>query len=247
MHAAPAWLYPRFVAHRGGGDVAPENTLAAMRAGVAHGYKMVEFDVKLSHDQIPVLMHDATLERTTNGHGEAGALDFGALARLDAGSWHGAAFAGEPVPTLTAIARYAQANGLACNVEIKPTPGLDALTGTLVARQARLDWLGAPLQPLLSSFSETALEAARQEAPELPRGLIAVHLPEDWLALLTRLGCVSIHLLHRELTRDQVARIQAAGFRVAVWTVNEPARAQELLDWGVDAVITDMIALMSPI
>ena len=247
MRVVQAWPYPRLIAHRGGGSLAPENTLAALRAGVAHGFKMVEFDVKLSHDQVCVLMHDATLERTTDGHGEAGALDFGALARLDAGSWHSAPFFGESVPTLSAIARYARANDLACNVEIKPTPGLEALTGTLVARQARQDWQGYATPPLLSSFSEAALEAAMREAPELPRGLISVTLPDDWRAILTRLDCVSIHLSHKELTLDQVVRIQAAGFRVAAWTVNDPVRALELHTWGVNAVITDAIALISPI
>ena len=94
------WPYPRYVAHRGAGKLAPENTLAAMREGYAHGYRMVEFDVKLSADGVPFLLHDDTLDRTTDGAGPAGALPWSALATLDAGSWHSATYAGEPLPTL---------------------------------------------------------------------------------------------------------------------------------------------------
>ena len=114
------WPYPRYVAHRGGGKLAPENTLAAMREGYAHGYRMVEFDVKLSADGVPFLLHDDTLDRTTDGAGRADALPWAELSKLDAGSWHSAAYAGEPLPTLSAIARWAIANGAACNIEIKP-------------------------------------------------------------------------------------------------------------------------------
>ncbi len=116
------WPYPRYVAHRGAGKLAPENTLAAMREGYAHGYRMVEFDVKLSADGVPFLLHDDTLDRTTDGAGRADALPWAELAQLDAGSWHSAIYAGEPLPTFSAIARWALANGVACNIEIKPMP-----------------------------------------------------------------------------------------------------------------------------
>src|SRR5438093_923645 len=120
------WPYPRYIAHRGAGKLAPENTLAAMRVGYAHGYRMVEFDVKLSGDGVPFLLHDETLDRTTTACGRADAYSWGELAKVDAGSWHSPAFAGEPLPTLTAIARWAIANGVACNIEIKPTPGRES-------------------------------------------------------------------------------------------------------------------------
>ncbi len=247
MPNLPHWPYPRLVAHRGGGYVAPENTLGALRMGHEHGYRMAEFDVKLTKDQQIILLHDTTLERTTDGHGVAGELSLGELALLDAGSWHSPSFAGETIPTLAGIARYAQANNIACNIEIKPTPGLEALTGQLVARQARKDWGQAALAPLLSSFSRTSLEAAMIEAPELPRGFISDSLPENWQQLLAELRCVSIHLKHSFVTRQNIADIHKAGYRIAVWTVNEIAPANELLSWGVDAVITDAIDRISPV
>ena len=247
MPNLPIWPYPRLVAHRGGGWVAPENTLSAMRAGFEHGYRMVEFDVKLTNDQHAILLHDTNLERTTNGMGVAGEHTLSELARLDAGSWYSKAFTGETIPTLGAIARYTHAHNIACNIEIKPTPGLEALTGTLVARQACIDWVGHDVAPLLSSFSEISLKAAMIEAPDLPRGFITESLPENWQHVLTDLNCVSVHLKHNVVTSEIVHRMHDAGYRIAVWTVNETAHADELFSWGVDAVITDAIDRISPV
>ncbi|MFZ2329755.1 MAG: glycerophosphodiester phosphodiesterase family protein, partial [Rhodoferax sp.] len=123
------WPYPRWVAHRGAGKLAPENTLAAFRLGASYGYRMFECDVKLSADGVPFLMHDATLQRTTNARGKLGAGNsavggdhpWGVLAQLDAGGWHSRAFAGEPLPTLDAIAAFCIHNGHFLNIEIKPT------------------------------------------------------------------------------------------------------------------------------
>jgi len=246
MQTLPPWPYPRLVAHRGAGTLAPENTLAAMRVGASFGYRMVEFDAKLSQDQIAILLHDAHLERTTNGRGRATDHPYAALAMLDAGLWFGAAFHGEPIPTLAAVAQYTLAQNMASNIEIKPTPGLEAPTGTAIARQVAHDWQGASVPPLLSSFSLIALEAAQKEAPNLPRGWITKKLDKNWRETLTRLGCVSIHLHHLALTESLLNEIHTAGFRVAVWTVNDPARAATLLQWGVDSVITDALDLIDP-
>ena len=189
--ALPAWPYPRAIAHRGAGKLAPENTLAAFRHGAPFGYRMFEFDVKLSGDGVAVLLHDATLNRTTNGHGRLDALTLGQIAQLDAGSWHSPAYAGEPVPTLAAIARYLRANGYLANIEIKPVPGAEWRTGAAVALDARTLWADADVPPLLSSFSEEALAAARDAAPELPRALLLDKLPGDWLDRLRALDCVA--------------------------------------------------------
>lgn len=241
------WNYPRHVAHRGGGALAPENTLAAMRAGAARGYAMAEYDVKLSADGVPFLLHDDTLDRTTDGSGDAGALPYGSLALLDAGSWRGPAWAGEPLPSLRAIARCTQACGMASNIEIKPSPGRERDTGEQVALAARALWRDARLPPLLSSFSETALAAAAQAAPELPRGLlIEGEPPVGWQERALRLGCIAAHLDHRAVREQTVRDARNAGLRLAVWTVNDPARARELLEWGVDAIITDALDRIDP-
>ena len=240
------WPYPRHVAHRGAGKLAPENTLAAMRAGFAHGYRMVEFDVKLSGDGVAFLLHDATLERTTDGRGRADALTWAELARLDAGSWHGAAYAGESLPTLAAIARWAIANRVACNIEIKPSPGRERETGAAVALDAKELWRNAAVAPLLSSFSEESLAAARDAVPEMPRALLLEKFSADWLQRVAALDCVALDTDFRQLDARRVKAVRDAGYRVLCYTPNRASKAAELARWGVDGIITDAIDAIRP-
>ncbi len=169
MTTPSAWPYPRWIAHRGAGKLAPENTLAAFRLGAQHGYRMFECDAKLSSDGVAFLLHDATLERTTNGHGTAGDQPWGTLAQLDAGAWHSRTYAGEPLPTLEHLARWCIANGHFLNIEIKPTPGTEAETGRAVAALAARLWHGQSVPPLLTSFKPQALAGARETARIAPR------------------------------------------------------------------------------
>jgi glycerophosphoryl diester phosphodiesterase len=241
-----AWPYPAFVAHRGAGKLAPENTLAALRVGYAHGYRMFEFDVKLSGDGVPFLLHDDTLDRTTNGRGRADALSWTELAKLDAGGWHSPAYAGETIPTLTAVAHWAIANGAMCNIEIKPMPGRERETGAAVALDARTLWSKAGVAPLLSSFSEDALAAARDAVPELPRALLLERIPPDWDARLSHLGCVAIDADYLALDQALVADAHRAGFKVLTYTPNDPAVIATLSSWHVDVMITDAIDVVRP-
>jgi glycerophosphoryl diester phosphodiesterase len=235
------WPYARLIAHRGAGKIAPENTLTAMRVGHAHGYRMVEFDVKLAADNVSFLLHDATLERTTSGRGRADALLWRELSRLDAGGWHSAKYAGEPLPTLASIARWARAHGVACNIEIKPTPGRERETGAAVALDATTLWRDAETPPLLSSFSEAALEAARDASPALPRALLLDTVPADWEARLSRLECVAIDVDHELLTPGLISDARASGYRVLCYTPTTVERIGELAAWGVDGLITDAV------
>ncbi|SHI21296.1 glycerophosphodiester phosphodiesterase [Pollutimonas bauzanensis] len=247
MPDTPTWPYPKLIAHRGAGRQAPENTLAAMRLGARHGFTMMEYDVKLSQDGVAVLLHDDAVDRTSSGAGDAAGKTFKELALLDFGAWHSRDYAGEPIPTLQSIAAYTLANGIRSNIEIKPSAGAEAETGRQVARLARELWAGADVPPLLSSFSEIALEAAMQAAPELPRALlIEREVPGDWPSRLRRLGCVGLNLNHKYTTLPLARAVLDAGHTLAVWTVNEPARAQELLDWGCNAIVTDEIQTISP-
>ena len=241
-----AWPYPAFVAHRGAGKLAPENTLAALRVGYAHGYRMFEFDVKLSGDGVPFLLHDDTLDRTTNGRGRADALSWTELAKLDAGGWHSPAYAGETIPTLTAVAHWAIANGAMCNIEIKPMPGRERETGAAVALDARTLWSKAGVAPLLSSFSEDALAAARDAVPELPRALLLERIPPDWDARLSHLGCVAIDADYLALDQALVADAHRAGFKVLTYTPNDPAVIATLSSGHVDVMITDAIDVVRP-
>ncbi len=241
------WPYPKLVAHRGAGRKAPENTLAAFRRGAACGFLMMEYDVKLSADDVPILLHDDTLERTSSGTGRAADYRYADMARFDFGGWHSAAYSGEPLATLYGIAAYTRAHGIHSNIEIKPTAGFEQHTGERIATLAATLWEGASLPPLLSSFSETALAAARDVAPELPRALLIENeLPADWRARVSRLGCAGLNLNHRHVSQDLVREIKAEGLTLAIWTVNEISRARELLGWGCDAIITDEVETMAP-
>jgi len=242
-----AWPYPQWIAHRGAGRHAPENTLAAFRKGAACGFLMMEYDVKLTADDVPILLHDDTLERTSNGGGRAIDHRLADLAPFDFGGWHSAAYAGEPVATLYSIAAYTRGNGLHSNIEIKPSEGLEDHTGMRIALLARQLWAGAALPPLLSSFSEAALAAAAEAAPELPRALlIDREPPHDWRARAARLGCGGLNLNSEYVTRATVDEIRAEGLNLAVWTVNDANRARELLAWGCNAIITDEVETLAP-
>ena len=245
--AGPRWPYPTWVAHRGAGKRAPENTLAAFRAGAALGWRMFECDAKLSADGVPFLLHDDTLERTTDGRGVAGDLAWAQLQRLDAGSWHSAAFAGEPIPSLEAVAGFVQPGGHALNIEIKPTPGLEAATGRVVAGTAGWLWAGHAVPPLLSSFKPAALAGAREAAPGLPRALLLDHLRPDWLDEARALGCVAVVARHSLIDASMVQAIHVAGMRVATYTVNEAQEARRLLDLGVSSLITDAVDRFEPV
>jgi glycerophosphoryl diester phosphodiesterase len=242
------WPYPRWVAHRGAGKLAPENTLAAFRLGARYGYRMFECDVKLSADEVPFLLHDATLERTTNGQGIAGQLSWAELSRLDAGSWHSRSYAGEPIASLDAVARYCLGNGFALNIEIKPTPGAESLTGALVADAAARLWAHAPagaMAPLLTSFSPDALDAAQAAQPQLPRGLLLEQLWTGWLETALRLGCVAVVCNQALWDESSVRQARSAGLRMSSYTVNDEWAAERLLALGTDAIITDRVDLFS--
>ena len=244
------WPYPRWIAHRGAGKLAPENTLAAFRLGAAHGYRMFECDVKLSADGVPFLLHDATLQRTSNGSGVAVEQPWAALSQLDAGSWHSRAWAGEPLPSFEAVARYCLHNGHALNIEIKPTPGQELETGRATSALMNRIWPQNVVPPLFTSFKADSLRGAREVAAHIPRGLLVDKFEDDTgdasLALAVELGCQVLVLNHALWNAALVAKVHAAGLRCSSYTVNDEWAVQRLLDLGTDAIITDRVDLFSP-
>lgn len=235
------WPWARLCAHRGAGKLAPENTLAAMRTGAGYGWRMFEFDARLAGDGTPILMHDDTVDRTTDGRGRVAQCSLADLMRLDAGSWHSPPFAGEGVPTLARVARWLLANDYRANIEIKPCPGREFETGAAVALEAELLFRDADIAPVLSSFSENALEGAREAAPDLPRALLCTSVPGDWIARCQALGCIAIDPHHLSLDEAMIDEAHARGLRVMTYTVNDPQRVALLLAWGVDTVISDAV------
>ena len=239
---SPQWPLPRVIAHRCGGALAPENTLAGLPVTASLGFGAVEFDVMLSADRTPWLIHDETLERTTNGQGQVCASTDAALQILDAGVRHHRSFAGEPLPRFEAVAERCQQLGLHANVEIKPAAGFEAVTGEIVAQHILRLWHNRPL-PLVSSFSETALAAARRVSEHLPLGFLCDTPPADWPERLLAVQGYSLHCSAR-LSDDDLARARELEAPVLCWTINDRALAETLLRRGVSSVICDRIDRM---
>lgn len=233
----PAWRYPRLIAHRCGGALAPENTLAGLRIAARLGVKAVEFDAMLSSDGVPVVIHDETLERTTNGSGRVDETTATVLQTLDAGAWHHPAYAGERLPTLAATLALCDELKLAVNLEIKPASGHEAITGSTVAALAAVCAPRAGL--ILSSFSPAALTAACEIAPELPRALLVEAIPADWPQLLKAYECKALHSSAKQLDQVLAKSVIAAGIPLACYTVNQAEEAEALFALGVSAVFSD--------
>ncbi len=220
---------PRIVGHRGTAATAPENTLEGFRAAAAAGIEWVEFDVRLSADHVPVVIHDATLARTAGAAARIDRTAAADIARLSRA---------HPTPTLGDTMVLLGELGLGANVEIKAVRARRAVASAVVetldaARRNR------PVPVLVSSFSTAILDNMRRLGDHWPRGLLLSRGAGDVIGLARRQGCVSIHEDHRRLTARQVADWKTAGFVVVCYTVNDAARARMLFDWGVDSVISD--------
>ena len=226
--------YPRIIAHRCGGALAPENSLAGLAAAARIGCRGVEFDAMLSADGVPVLMHDETVARTTDGRGTVAALTVAELRRLDLG--------GEPVPLLVEALAHCAKLGLWANVELKPPAGGEAELGRVAGHLLAAHWNG---RGVVSSFSAEALVAARRLAPELSYALLVDALPVDWRERVRQVHAAAIHAAAPRLTDTALAAVQAEGLMLACYTVNRRADAERLLARGV-AVFTDRPDLWQP-
>lgn len=230
--------------------VAPENTLASFRRATIDGADWIEFDVRLSADGVAVIFHDDTLERTSDGKGPVSAHTATALQGFDAGGWFAPDFQGEAIPTLEETIALCRDLGLGMNIEIKPSPGEEHATA--IAALAMLDTVldvedkAVAESIVFSSFKIEALETLRDQGPNWPRGLLISAWRPDWREEVRRLGCISLHPNAGLLDVSGTVRaIKAEGLLVFPYTVNDPRRAADLFDWGVDAIITDDPGLLS--
>lgn len=233
---------PPIIAHRGAAADAPENTLAAFRRAAALGATWVELDATIAACGTPVVFHDDTLPRTTNGSGRLVDTPADVLTGLDAGSWFDPAFAGEPVPTLDAAIDCLVACGLGLNCELKIHAGRSITTARTVVARLVERWPSARLPLLISSFDTDALRAAADVAPNLPRGLLLETPVDDWRARMDALGAATLHVGCDHL--DDAALARLAGADLLTYTVNDAATARRLLANGVKAVISDHADLL---
>ncbi|WP_303977854.1 glycerophosphodiester phosphodiesterase [Dongia mobilis] len=235
----PSLSLPRVIGHRGAAEAAPENTLASFREAKRQGAGWVEFDAKLSADDRAFLLHDDNLDRTSNGKGPARALTYDELRQLDAGSWKAGAFAGEKMPLLADALKFFAQEDLQFNLELKPCPGRARDTANIILDEVKHLWPAAKPKPLISSFVLECLEIARDRAPDYPRGLLFEEHPANWLDLARNLKVATVNIWDRDALPEWITEIKAEGYGLLVYTVNDAARARQLIDWGVDGVFTD--------
>lgn len=224
--------YPRIIAHRCGGALAAENSLAGLEAAARLGCRAVEFDVMLTADGVPILIHDETLERTTHCTGRVADLTF---AQIRAGA--------PGVPTLEEAIGECQRLALWANIELKPAAGREEETGAAVCRWLARNWSG---HGVISSFSEKSALAGRQFLPDAPFALLCSALPEDWSAQLARLDAVAVHLDALQADAATAEKLRAAGTPWAAWTVDDRAVADGLFALGAAAIFTDRPDLLQP-
>ena len=231
---------PRVMGHRGAAALAPENTLAGIRAAKESGLDWVEFDTMLTRDGVPVLFHDDNLQRTTGRDALMENTVFADLASLEAGAWFDHRFHGEPVPSLEAALDLVLELGLMPNIEIKPTPARDKQTAAAVVEVLARRWPQDRPGPLVSSFSRKSLKEVKAKGPGLTRSLLAWRVPRDWKKAAAALECTNFHIAAGRLNAVKVERIKRAGYGLAAFTVNDPKKARRLVSWGVDCIISDV-------
>ncbi len=231
--------FPRIIAHRGANLVAPENTLAALYKAAQMGAKWVEFDVMLTSDCQAIIMHDVKLDRTTNGRGKVNASSWQTIQRLDAGSWFSPAFAGEKVPSLEDFVKTSAELGLGMNIEMKGNIfSANFLAEHVVSVLARY-WRHDLPSPLVSSFSVSCLKAIYKRSPEISLGWISSRWWRNMASKLEKYHCLSLSANEKILTRDRVQELLDHGKHVLAYTVDDPHRARELLDFGVDGIFSN--------
>jgi glycerophosphoryl diester phosphodiesterase len=223
--------------HRGDRSVAPENTLPALQGALDSTLDFVETDIQLSADGIPVLIHDETVDRTTDGTGAVADLTFSQLRALDAGSWYSPAFAGVVVPSLDEFLAIFASSSKQALLELKGFWTEDEIR--LVVGKVAAS--GAKHRVTFASFDFTTIVNLRSVAPEIPRVVIQKLLPADPVGLAEYFGAIAILTSPRalEASPNAVAEMHEAGLGLLLYTLNSKQRWSEALALGVDGIVTD--------
>lgn len=230
---------PKVIGHRGAKAYAPENTLSSIHAAADIGCEWVEVDVKLTKDGVAIVFHDDDLDRTTSGSGPVAQTDWKTISELDAGSWFGESFLNERVPTLEQVLDVVQERGMGINIEIKPCPRREKETAEVALDVATRIWDEDTPPPLISSFQAVSLETALDMIPDWPRGFLMDEHQDNWQDMVKYLEAATININGNTATEEQVDSYIETQLPVLAYTINDPARAKELLRWGVDGFFCD--------
>jgi glycerophosphoryl diester phosphodiesterase len=237
---------PLLIGHRGYPALCPENTLASFEGAMQAGCDMIELDVTLTRDRKVVVIHDDTLDRTTNGKGPVSGHAFEEIKALDAGSWFGARFAAERVPELSEVIKLT-AGRCMLNIEIKesafeaiyPVDAIEHQVVKLVKTSGAMD------RVIVSSFDQRILERiAAMDAPPAVACITDHGADKSVLGMLLKMRSFSWHPRFTVLTRDQVDMLHGVGIKVFPWTINTRAEAEKVLALGVDGLICNELRVM---
>jgi glycerophosphoryl diester phosphodiesterase len=224
------------IAHRGASGIAPENTKIAFVQALDLGARAIEFDVQLTRDNVAIVFHDDTLERTTNGSGVVADTDFSVISKLDAGAWFAPKFTRVEVPTLEEVLSSVGKRAT-LNVELKPGDRIDKLVRHVVTAVARFDLFETCV---FSSFDPQAIRALRRLVPDARIGILCTSDGLDAaLALADEVEAENLHPPRTIVTEALVADAHATGRQVWSWTANAPADIERLIALGVDGIFSD--------
>ncbi|HAG1882950.1 TPA: glycerophosphoryl diester phosphodiesterase [Salmonella enterica] len=231
------------IAHRGMSCLAPENTLSAFSLAKKYNIDWIECDVDILQDGTLVVSHDDTLDRCTDKHGKLHTLRAEDLRHIDAGSWFSDKYVNERIPTVHSLIQLANKIKLNLNIEIKScTTGAyythKLIDGIIIA----LDELDERRELIVSSFNYLILHEIKKQRPKTKVAcLFEAHtLYDDWKSIIEWCGAEYIHPENKELTENMIQKFKSENLKINVWTVNDLGRANELFNWGVDGIFTDI-------
>lgn len=232
--------FPFIIGHRGAKALAPENTLRSFKQAAICGVSCIEFDAKLSKDNIPFILHDDTVDRTTNGTGLAKDMTWQELQQLDAGSWMGAKFTGEKLPSLEQTLNLCLSLGLRVNIELKPCPGREEETAEIILSETKKLWPKEAPAPLISSFERPSLEVAAQIVPDWDLGyLMDTDIPDDWAEFADKIKASTLNINQEGQTAASLKQFKNYGKPVLAYTCNDYQHGIFLKEQGVTAIFTD--------
>ena len=237
-------LLPKIISHRGANNLAPENTKSSIKKASLLGASFVEIDIKISKDEIPILLHDDTIDRTTNGSGLCCDYNYEDLVKLDAGSWFNKKFKNEKVLTLDECLDLLSELNMGVNIELKPNKNKEK--NNVIKIRNLLNKKKFKNEYFFSSFDYYSIDIISKEMPLIPRGLLVENninnknfSLESILDLLKRYNCFSIGFEKNLINKELVQFFKNQGYAITVFTINDKQFAKEIFSWGVDSIFTD--------
>jgi glycerophosphoryl diester phosphodiesterase len=227
---------PWIIAHRGASGHAPENTIAAFQRAVELGATFIETDLHLTRDARFVAIHDAVLDRTTNGHGAVREFTLAGVKELDAGMWFDRQFMGQRIPTLEEVLAFASEHDVVFYLELK----FEAAWGMHHTLAATIQSSGNAARTIVISFDPGTLKAMRQVDASIMMGLLVEKARPDMVKAALDAGARQLCPRADLVTRDLVERAHGADLQVVTWTVNDAPQMRAMIEAGVDGIMTDL-------